>query len=276
MFKEFKNFSLNFWLAAGIFSVIILGLIVGAVNFLRVNIVLNQKIAQATEANRPAEVEAVIIKEPSCAECVSANNFLEQLKKNNVSVKSEKSVERMSEEGNALIKKYNIEKLPTVILTGEIEKGEFLQKALPAAGEIKDGAFILKNIGGPFVLTATGEVKGRVKMVILVDSTCPNCYDAAVHETIVKQFGLNTAAEMIDRQSLAGKQLIAKYGITLLPTLILTGDLSSYPQLAKIWPQVGTIAKDGAYIFRQGVKGMGVYRDLSSNKIIDPAQANKK
>lgn len=272
MFKKFKNFSLNFWLAAGIFLIILVGLIIGAVNFLRVNIVLNQKIAQTIEANRPAEVEAVIIKESTCVDCVDPNNFLEQLKKNNVNIKSEKTVERMSEEGNALIKKYNIEKLPTVILTGEIEKGEFLQKALPATGEIKDGSFVLKNIGGPFVLAATGAVKGRVKMVLLVDSTCPNCYDARVHESIVKQFGLNAVAEMIDRQSPTGKQLIAKYGITLLPTLILTGDLSSYPQLVKIWPQVGTVAKDGAYVFRQGVKGMGIYHDLNNNKIIDPAQ----
>lgn len=273
MFKEIKNFSLNFWLAAGIFLVIVVGIIIAAINFLRVNIILNQKIAQTTEANRPAEVEAIIIKEPSCADCVDPNNFLEQLKKNNVKIKSEKTVERMSEEGDALIKKYSIEKLPTVILTGEIEKGEFLQKALPAAGEIKDGSFVLKNIGGPFVLAATGAIKGRVKMVLLIDSTCPNCYDARVHESIVKQFGLNAAAEMIDRQSLAGKQLIAKYGIALLPTLVLTGDIASYPQLIKIWPQVGTVAKNGAYVFQQGVKGMGVYRDLSSNKIIDPAQA---
>ncbi|MEK7189528.1 MAG: hypothetical protein AAB666_00935 [Patescibacteria group bacterium] len=276
MFKEIKNCSLNFWLTAGIFLVIILGLIVGAVNFLRVNIILNQKIAQTAEATRPAEVEAIIIKESSCVDCVNPNDFLEQLKKNNVNIKSEKTVERMSEEGNALIKKYNIEKLPTVILTGEIEKGEFLQKALPASGEIKDNAFILKNIGGPFVVAATGEIKGRVKMILLVDSTCPNCYDARVHESIVKQFGLSAAAEMIDRQSFAGKQLIAKYGITLLPTLILTGDLPSYPQLIKIWSQIGTVAKDGAYVFRQGVKGMGIYHDLSNNKIIDPAQADKK
>lgn len=276
MFKEFKNFSLNFWLAAGIFLIILVGLIIGAVNFLRVNIVLNQKISQTAEANRPAEVEAVIIKESSCTDCVDPNNFLEQLKKNNVNIKSEKIVERMSEDGNALIKKYNIEKLPTVILTGEIEKGEFLQKALPAAGEIQDGAFVLKNIGGPFVLPATGEVKGRVKMILLVDSTCPNCYDARVHESIVKQFGLNAIAEMIDRQSLVGKQLIAKYGITLLPTLILTGDVPAYPQLIKIWSQVGIVAKDGAYVFRKGVTGMGVYRDLNNNKIIDPAQAVKK
>ncbi|MEK9183306.1 MAG: thioredoxin family protein [Patescibacteria group bacterium] len=273
MLKKFKNFSLNFWLAAGIFLIILVGLIIGAVNFLRVNIVLNQKIAQTTEAKRPAEIEAIIIKEPSCADCVDVNNFLEQLKKNNVNVKIAKTVEKMSEEGNALIKKYNIEKIPTVILTGEIEKGEFLQKALPAAGEIKDGVFILKNIGGPFFSIAANEVKGRVKMVLLTDFTCPNCYDARVHESIVKQFGLSAKAEMMDRQSLVGKQLIAKYGITLVPTLILTGDLSAYPQLVKIWPQVGTVAKDGAYVFRQGVRGMGLYHDLSSNKIIDPAQA---
>ncbi|MBI5023009.1 MAG: hypothetical protein HZC05_02490 [Candidatus Magasanikbacteria bacterium] len=270
MVDSFKKINLNFWLFATLAIVILASLIIVSINFLRVNLTLNGKIALAEEIKRPAEVEAIIVKESSCVECVDVAPILEKIKQNNVNIKSIKTVERMSEEGDGLIKKYSLEKIPSFILTGEIDKGEFLKKILPALGEIKDNAFILKNIGGPFVAVADGQIKGKAKLILLTDSTCPQCYDAVVHQAIVKQFGLNPTIETVDSQSLVGKKFISAYRIQLLPTIIIQGDLGVYPQLKTVWPQVGDIAKDGAYVFRQGVKGMGVYHDLASNKIIEP------
>src|SRR3989338_8154415 len=106
MMESFKKINLNFWLFAAFVIVILVGLIIVSVNFLRVNLTLNGKIALAEEINRPAEVEAVIIKESSCVECVDVAPILEKFKQNNISIKSIKTVERMSEDGDALIKKY--------------------------------------------------------------------------------------------------------------------------------------------------------------------------
>jgi len=33
---------------------------------------------------------------------------------------------------------------------------------------------------------------------------------------------------------------------------------------------VGTVEKDGTYVFREGVKQMGIYKDLTTNKVIEP------
>src|SRR5665811_2194818 len=97
------------------------------------------------------------------------------------------------------------------------------------------------------------------------------CYDVANHEIILRQFGVPTQDQQVINSQLSdGKELIAKYKIKLVPTIILTGDVGAYPSLINVWSQVGTIEEDGAYIFREGVKQMGIYKDLTTNEIIKP------
>ena len=264
-----KNFNLNFWSFLGILAVFFIGSFVMLTFSLRTNAALGKKVAENKELKRPAELDVTIVAETSCRECFNVSTFLENLKKQNVKIKSEKIVERMSAEGEALIKKFNIIKVPTVILSGELEKDEALQKILSQLGEIRGSDFVLKGIGGPYVLTATGEIKGEMKLTMLTDPTCVKCYDVRVHESIIKQFGATPTVELVDSRAVEGKNLIEKYGIKLLPTIVLRGDFEAYPELNNVWPQVGTVEKDGARIFRQGVKGMGVYKDLTTGKVIE-------
>ncbi len=261
---------MNFWLFLAILVVFFTGSFVMLAFSLRTNAALGKKVAENRELKRPAELDVTIVAEPSCRECFSVAVFLENLKKQNVKIKSEKTVERMSQEGEALIKKFNIVKVPTVVLSGELEKDESLQKILSQLGEIRGSDFVLKSIGGPYVLAATGEIKGEMKLVMLADPTCANCYDVRVHESIIKQFGATPTVELVDSRTTEGKNMVEKYGIKLLPTIILKGDFEAYPELKKVWPQVGTVEKDGARVFRQGVKGMGVYKDLISGKTVEP------
>ncbi len=270
--NEKKFFGINFWLFSALFAVIALGLIFSLVNLTRGNFVLGKKAAVLKEAQRSPRVEAIIIKEPSCLECVNLQEFVSALKKNNVEVTEVKEMDRMSEEGNALIKKYSLEKIPTVILKGEVDRGDFLQKNLPPIGLVTGDEFVLKQLSGPYVLVATGEIKGVTELTLLTDSSCASCYDVRVHEQIVQQFGLRPKSLLVDVKSDEGKELITKYAVRFAPLLIIKGDMDNYPQLKQIWPQVGTIEKDGAYVFRNGVQQMGVYKDLRNDKIIDPAQ----
>lgn len=76
----------------------------------------------------------------------------------------------------------------------------------------------------------------------------------------------------MDVKSPEGQSLVNKYGISLAPTFVLTGEVKEYETLLKIWPQVGTV-KNNAYIFTLGVPAMGIYRNLTTNKIINPAIA---
>ena len=76
--------------------------------------------------------------------------------------------------------------------------------------------------------------------------------------------------KLLDVQTSEGRHLLNKYNIELLPTIILSKDASDYLSLKSVWPNVGTIEEDGSYVFRQGVKSMGVYKDMTSNQVVDP------
>ncbi|OGY50922.1 MAG: hypothetical protein A3J65_00340 [Candidatus Buchananbacteria bacterium RIFCSPHIGHO2_02_FULL_45_11b] len=270
--KSQSKISFNFWFAVSLAVITSGALLFGLIILFQANLSLNKKIAEAKEAERPADIDIVILQESSCRDCASLNSLINAIKKENVKVNSEKTVEIASPEGKELIGKYSIAKAPALIVSGEIEKDANLKAIWPQLGEIKDGVFILRQVGAPYVLINSGEVRGRIKFVMLTDAGCGECYKVAQHEQILKQLGLPTQdQQIIDRQSAAGQKLITEYKIKLLPTIILTGDLEVYPPLIKVWPQVGTVEKDGAYVFREGVKQMGVYKDLTANQVIKPA-----
>ncbi len=245
-------------------------LLIGLIISLQTNLSLNKKITEAAEAARPADLDIIVLRESSCQDCSDLTPLIDAVKKANVKINSEKIIGASDPEGKELISKYNIEKVPTLIISGELEKETSLETMWQQLGEIKNNSFILKEVGSPYVLTNSGEVKGRVKLVMLADESCQECYDVAKHKQILKKFGLpDQNPQIINSQLADGKELIAKYKIKLLPTIILTGDVETYQGLTKIWPEIGTIEKDGAYVFREGVKNMGTYKDLTANKVIN-------
>ena len=130
--------------------------------------------------------------------------------------------------------------------------------------------FVFRQDSGPYVDTATGKIKGRVKLVLLTDITCVECYDVTQHEIILKQFGISAPAKIVDIKSALGKALVKAYVIKMVPAFILSGDVKEYPGIVSVWSQVGIVARDGAYVFTKGVPFMGVYKNLTTNKIITP------
>ncbi|MBS3108477.1 hypothetical protein J4409_01265 [Candidatus Woesearchaeota archaeon] len=69
--------------------------------------------------------------------------------------------------------------------------------------------------------------------------------------------------------------MVKKYGIKAAPTIILSEEASVYNVLNGIWSQVGTVESDGVYVFRN-IEVIGeIYKDLSSDKIIEPPKTQE-
>lgn len=270
-----NKITINFWLLAIIFASILGSAGLGGLYMTRANSIVKAKIVENKEAARPANLDAIIINDQNCKECFKIEPLLTNLQKANIKLTSTRAIDRTDEEAKTLISKYSIQKIPALILRGEVQKDSQLKNALLQSGDINGDTFVLRQIGGPNVLTATGEIKGKTELTLIGDTSCSKCYDVSQHQVILSRFGLSPETKTVDYKSLEGKAIINKYKITLIPTFVLTGEVSEYPGLVKIWSQVGTI-KDGAYIFSQGVTSMGVYKDLKSGKIINPAEVAKQ
>lgn len=172
--------------------------------------------------------------------------------------------------GNVLAKKYAITKVPTILV-------EFVGKDQPDInnffnadlGRVIDDKFVLDKILAPYYDLSDKRLKGVIEVTYLTDKSCTECYDVNRHEIALKNLGINIEGKIVDIETQAGQDLINKYKITKVPTVLVSGEVGEYQVLAQAWADVGRVTDDGTYIFTN-VDLMGdSYKDLTTGKIIE-------
>lgn len=221
----------------------------------------------------PVQLQVTVIDDPGCTECWNAEPVVATLRRMNATV-GRTDLNRTDAAAQELIAKYQIEKLPGVVISGELERDPAVASALAQLGERVGDAVVFRAPLPPYALAASGEVKGRVQLTLVSDATCATCYEVREHQQILARFGISDPrATTLDVRSPAGRKLRQTYRLREVPTFVLQGEVAEYAQLTRIWSQVGTVETDGAYVFRAGVKDMGPYRDLATGAVIKPTPA---
>ena len=232
-------------------------------------------LATEKEQAKPPSFAFITIAPENCPECFTTAPLIDALKKQNVSVGSERFLNASDAEAQQLITGYKLEKLPTLIIKGAFEKQDQLKKQLETIGTVTDDTFVWINVQPPYKEVATGNVRGKFSVTYITDTTCKTCYDVMRHQQAMANLGLKAADDkVVDVRSADGKKLQKQYTLTAVPTIILTGDLGEYDSLKVVWGGVGTQEKNGAYVFRENgiiAAQMGVYRNLKTGKIVTPA-----
>ncbi|MFA6027889.1 MAG: hypothetical protein WC752_03105 [Patescibacteria group bacterium] len=225
------------------------------------------KSYQEKKANQTAELSAIKLVDATCPNCFKMDSLLDILKKENVVFKDIKEVDVSSEEGNALISQHNITKIPILIITGDIEKNEPFTKLWEGFGQKKDKTLI-SDVFPPYKNLNDSTTIGLVDLTVIYDSTCTECYNSKMHDVYLAAEGIYPVnTNKLDASSQEAKDLIAKYNIKKIPTVILTPEAKYYKNLTEKWVQDGFIADDGYYIFTAPEK-IGTYKDLETNEII--------
>ncbi len=215
-------------------------------------------------------VRATLIEEKSCTDCADLNILLQGLEESGV-VLSEKK-ELSTNDATELFSKYNITKLPALILSEDFSAYE-LSSAWDRLGHVaEDGSYVLDLPSPPYYDIKTKTVHGLVKFTGITDSSCTECYNVTqIHVSILQRMGLFLKdRKVVDSSSAEGKQLIEKYGIKSLPTMILSKEASDYAGFVRAWNDVGTIESDGSFVFRDNSVLELTYKDLVSGKVIKP------
>ena len=234
------------------FNQIKIGLSVALVAVLIINLFLisglsikaENKAKEIKELTRPVNLEITVIKDKNCKDCFDLTPAIELIK--NANTKIIKEEVKDIKEAKELIKKYGIKKIPTIILSGEINRTELNDF------EEKDGELLFKSQKPVYIDAVSGNSIGRVSVKNLKDSSCAKCADTTALITGLEQAGVVIAnKKTIERTSNEGKELIKKYKIEQIPTLILSSNISVYESISQAWSQIGTIEKDGSYIIRR-------------------------
>ena len=222
-----------------------------------INTKIGEKISLVKELAKPANLQLTIITDKNCKDCFSIAQTADSIKKANVNILKEEELDISS--AKALISKYGIKVIPTIIITGEINKTNF------GDFEEKGNALVFAKQAPPYTDAVSGKILGKVSLIHLKDKSCDKCTDLT---TIID--GLKQSAKIVDEKTLdisssEGKELIKKYSIEQVPTLILSNELSVYTTISQGWSNVGTVEKDGSYVVREISPP---YINASTNKIV--------
>ena len=194
---------------------------------------------ETAELTRPAKIDMITIIDPTCTDCFDILTVVEGIKSANIELTSEDTLEYSNEIAQSLIEKYAIEKIPTVIVTGEIEK----EGSEIANLEKKDDALIFTNLNPVYLETSTGDYRGRIEIKNIVNEDCEECYDMNSFITAVSSLISISTEETISLDD--ASELLTEYNLTEVPAVIFSGDLDLYPEIVTKLEALGTyVGKD--------------------------------
>jgi hypothetical protein len=234
------------------------------------------------------DVHVTLIAEEACPSCNSSLYLLSQiaaagpqLKLNVVNVSF---VNSTSAEGQALISKYSLTKLPGLIISKEAGSSAAFKSAWASIGtQESDGAFVYRDVYPPYYDIANKSIVGIVGIVEIPAPTCQDCFNMSQFisflssDKVAMVFGNQT---MLDANSTKAKELMSKYNITRLPAFLMSPDARAYTYVGQTWDQFGSVESDGWYVYR-GVfppysdltKGGAVFGRVSMVELVDPTCA---
>jgi thiol-disulfide isomerase/thioredoxin len=230
---------------------------------------ITEKISLAEEQSRPAEIEVTTITISKCKECYDAKTALEDLKKQNVNITKEESFDYESDKGKQLVELYRIGRLPTLIIRGETNKTDQLQRFWDHVGEQRGTNYetvLYTNIIPPYYDMFEERIVGRVSITSLVDSSCGKCVSLAGIVGAFKQAGVKIVEEKtVEYKSEEGRQLVSKFGVREIPALIISKDILDYDSIKQIWKQLNTTEKEGFFALHSTIPP---YIDVSTDKVV--------
>ncbi len=214
------------------------------------------------------KIDATILKDSSCSQCANMSSLINMLKRT-VTFSSEKSIDSFSAEGKELADRLGIQKVPVLILSKDIVKYlslEALWTQLNASS--KDDNLVIPPLSPPYVDLASNKTVGLVSLIYISDPSCSGCYNVSLHKTILLQsFGVVLVNETT-YDVLSGKDLLSRYNITKVPTMLISPDAFYYMPLKEVWKDVGTVESDGWLVFRS-TELMGSYKDLATGSVVE-------
>lgn len=243
-------------------SVLILIYIFNIINISQIKIEKSRELATSEEETRSANLQLTKIIDSSCTNCFDIEEVVDFIEENNVKITKTESLEFASIEAKSLIKKFDIQKVPALLVSGEVNKPSIADLWIQVNGKELKGNIYIESIP-PYRNVTSGGIEGLVNLTMITDNSCSKCYNVSIHKLILLRFGISVVSESnYDISSTEGKQLLNKYNITKVPTIILSKEASVYPTFVQVWLSVGTIESDDQFVFRN-VEEMGNYTNLS-------------
>jgi len=223
------------------YLIIALVIVVGIGLYFTLSVPITKK--EAAILIPPREIQLTILGKDceDCFDITSAVDFLKQ--QPNINVTS--TVEKTMEEAAELTGKYGITRLPALLVTGNITN-----LTIPNFNQ-KEDALTFDQAPPPYYDVAEKRIKGKVTALTISAASCTNCFNISQIVDQLKSAGIIISSEQtVDSTSAEGKELIGKYKIEKVPTIIFNKEALEYDVVSQVWSQVGTEESDGKLVLR--------------------------
>ena len=213
--------------------------------------------------------------DPSCETCFNISRVSQNFIANSQALGlnfTAQAIDASSNEGLELISRYNITKVPTMLLSKEAGLSPAFMLAWEGSGTVEaDGTLVLKEAYPPYIDLESGAIAGNVTLVNLLYEPCGACYDVALVETGLRERYGVSVFQVVDYSydSIEWKEIVEKYNITKVPAVLVSPELSAYPGVEEKWVgALGTKEQDGWFVFRSMDVPEAVYYDLLLNSTV--------
>jgi protein-disulfide isomerase-like protein with CxxC motif len=214
---------------------------------------------KAPEPPKLAALTVTVVTPPNCDDCFDSTVFAAAIKQLPLVNVTEEFAAFDSIEGQKLIKEHGLARLPAAVVTGETEN-----LTIPSFTQSGD-AFIFTETPPPYYDLSTGGVVGRVTITYLTDAACPKCFEIEQFGGQLEQVGVTVSStKEVDINDKEGRELIERYSITRVPTMLLNDDALAYDLITQAWSQVGSEEADGMLVLRNVTPP---YRDMATRQV---------
>jgi len=215
-------------------------------------------------------VSVIHIKDRECTKCSDLNHAINRFKELGININNIKEIDKADKEAQELIKKYNIKKIPILIFDQQLHYYQLIRKNWEFYGSIEqDKTMIMRNTLIPYINLDSGEIKGLIDVIYIIDKTCDECYNPEIHKQeiarIMPQFDKEITLDINDEKA---KELMNKYEINLVPTAIFSDDINEYPLFESFFSQDYIKQQDGNFVFKGHENLDIIYKDLKKDEII--------
>ena len=215
----------------------------------------------ASTGEKKGVVSALIV-EP-CEDCYDFTTLLRGLASNGVFLGS---VDNVSLEESPV----NVALAPSLLLSKDIEEYPQILSALQQLNVSEENGYYMLEPLAPYINLSSGEFRGNVSVYYIEKEGCDSCLSVSRLKDLVDRLGLYVDSEVYLNET-SGKDLIEKYGIGVLPTVAIVGDVSAYSRLAESWKAVGSVFEDALVLRNLSLFGEDVqFYDLKEGKEVVP------
>ena len=192
------------------------------------------------------------IQSDNCVECTPLLNLKEQFEKMGIKVGDYEIIGSSSEKGKEMIKKNELNFTSALLISKNIQEYWWIFNQLKGDLLEKQDYYLFKYPLPPYLNLENGKIKGRVDITFVENKSCEDCFDVDKLKASFEGLGVYFSSEKsVDVSSVTGKNLLNKYNITAIPTIILSKEIQDYSLIKGVLERVGTFEDDGKFVFRK-------------------------